>query len=123
MIWLGVLFICVSFAAVLGCENALSNLVGYTLIAATHVEKDQLHEVSLGRRATITLKNEMTFRFDKPPRDSWGYAGRNTDVFVFSRGLTEREIEYDKQHGYPVHDGDIYKLLIDGSLYELDRVR
>jgi hypothetical protein len=109
-------------APVISCENALSELVGFTVIAATEVDKDQLHELSDGKRAVVTLRNGMAVRFDKPPRDTWGVAGLRTSVFVFARSLSEGELEWHKKMGIRPPSGEIYMLLIDDSTYEVKRV-
>jgi hypothetical protein len=92
-------------SATLACESALHNLVGYTLLAASEVEKDQLHELSEEKRTTITLKNEMTFRFARAPKDHWGFAGFRQSVFVFAKTPGEKEIEWLQKIQLAVTEG------------------
>lgn len=105
------------------CENALSSLVGYTLLAASDVDKDQLREVSDGKSNMITLRNDMSFRFPKTPKSHWGYTGLKTGVFVFSRGVSEREADWYRKNGQPPPTKETYTLLIDGSTYDVQRVK
>jgi hypothetical protein len=124
-IFLGALFLAFTTlgSATLACESALHNLVGYTLLAASEVEKDQLHEVSEDKRTTITLKNEMTFRFARVPKDHWGFGGFTQSVFVFAKTPTEKEVEWLKKYNLPLPKADRYQLLIGGSVFEVERVR
>lgn len=105
------------------CDSALSSLVGFRLVAATHVEKEQLRELSAEERTTIELGNGMSFLFRKTPRDSWGVGGLKTSVFVFSRSPGAREQDCCARLGYPSGEDQEVTLLISDSTYEATRVK
>ena len=104
------------------CENALSELVGYTLVAATDVDQAQLREATDGTMTAITLRNGMTFRFRKALRERW-IGGLRESVFVFSKTLSEEQVQWFRKNGMAVPSDLEYVLLMNDSTYDVQRVR
>jgi hypothetical protein len=104
-------------------ENSLHNLVGYTLVAASEVDRDQLRKLSDDQHTTITLKNEMAFRFRRLPGVRWPTGSLKANVFVFARSLSDREIEWFRSHSIALPKSDEYQLLIEDATYDVQRLR
>ena len=101
--------------------GVLDNLIGWTLLDASEVDRANLKKVADGESDVASLKNGMVFRFPREQslvgHDRYkelagtGYFARETvDVFVFVMPPRHELIEDARRHGVKIEDVQKYDL-------------
>ena len=94
----------------------LEELLGYTMIASTHVQGD-FEGADFDK--PILLENGMLFQFSE-----YNYAyDYRPYVAIFARTFTPEELRKAGVRNVPVKPFTVYKLVIDDEIYDAVRVR